>query len=113
MRAIKALVIFMGILLIGGLGLVGYGLYSKASKLSKKPADQAAAVTAPAAAEGNFGTQTIALPPGSRIEAVNSTANRVILHVAGPDGSSLVIVDPASGAVTGTVLLKPEAPAAR
>lgn len=115
MRAIKALVIFMGILLIAGLGLVGYGLYSKAGKLSKTPADQTA-VTAPAppsgaepVAEGGFGTQTIPLPPGSRVEAMNSAANRVILHIAGPDGSRLVIVNPVNGAVTGTVLLKPDA----
>jgi len=123
MRAIKAIVIFMGLLLIAGLGLLGYGLYSKASNLSKTPAERTAdapaavpaipAAAVPEAASGAaapvFGSQTVALPPGSRVEAMASAANRIVLHVAGPQGSRLVVVDPVSGAVTGTLVLTPEA----
>lgn len=123
MRAIKAIVIFMGLLLVAGLGLLGYGLYSKAGKLSKAPADQTAAAPAAApvassgaapeaasadAGRGAFGEQTVTLPPGSRVETMSSTASRVILHVAGPQGSRLVVVDPVTGGVTGTLILTPE-----
>lgn len=49
-------------------------------------------------------TATIDLPDGATVAGVSATASRAIIHAKMPDGSDrVVVVDPASGAVLGTI----------
>lgn len=53
---------------------------------------------------------TIDLPDGATVAGVSATAGRALIHVLMPDGRDRVlVVDPASGAVLGTIDLAPQA----
>jgi hypothetical protein len=104
MKAIKTLVIFMGVLLVAGLGMLGYGLMSKAGH--KAAHTQA---PAPAAAAG-FGTVTVPLPAGARVESIVQAGERVVLRVTGGGGERVIVLDPATGQVAGSFVLAPEPP---
>jgi len=47
------------------------------------------------------------LPPGSRLEQMSTTADRVILRLMGPEGEKLIVLDPTNGHVAGKVTLTP------
>lgn len=106
MKAIKALVAFMGVLLVAGLALLGWGLYSQAGKMTTK--SKRAAVTAE-----DFGAIAVPLPAGARIDQMVVAGDRVVLRVVGGGPERLMVLDPAAGAVAGSFVLTPEAPAPR
>lgn len=116
MKAIKAVVAAMGVLLLLGLGLLGYGLYSKARTVSAPPAP----APAPAAASENsagtsgvldFGTVRLDLPPGAALQQMAAAGSRIVLRIAVPGGEErLMVIDPAQGKVTGTFVLAAPAP---
>lgn len=95
MKALKALVIFMGVLLAGGVVLLVYGF---ATKLPSR-GGTAAPARGSAPAE-------LTLPPGARIEQMVAVGNRVVLHVSGGGTDQLIMLDPATGTVAGTVVVK-------
>jgi hypothetical protein len=105
MRAIKGLVVFLGVLLVAGLGLLGYGLYAK------KPPNKGMS-PAPAGVTAEFGAVSVPVPAGSRIEQMTSAGERVVLRLSGPGPEHLLVVDPAQGRVVGSFVLIPE-PAVR
>ncbi|OAN50518.1 hypothetical protein A6A04_18160 [Paramagnetospirillum marisnigri] len=105
MKAIKALVVFLGILLMAGLGLMGYGLFAKKAQY-KGMAAPAPAASAPASAD--FGTVAIPVPAGSRIEQVTAAGERVVLRLSGAGPDRLLVLDPAQGRVVGGFVLAPE-----
>lgn len=107
MKAIKALVAFMGVLLIAGLALLGWGLYSQAGKMATKSKPRSVA------AADDFGAVAVPVPAGARIDQVLVAGDRLVLRLAGAGAERLVVLDPASGAVAGSFVLTPEAPAAR
>lgn len=107
MKAIKGLVLFMGILLIAGLVLLGYGLYGKAKRID---AGAPAGSSSPAT---QFGKVEVPLPAGSRVEQVLSAGQRVVLRVTGAGAERFIVLDPADGRVAGQFVLSPEAPAPR
>lgn len=90
MRAIKILVFVMGALLLAGFAVVAAELLRGISGLNDRS-------DAPFAA-------TLDLPPDSRIYGVAEAGGRMAVRVALPDGTErLYILDPATGAVAGTV----------
>jgi len=101
-KAVKSLALGMGVLLLAGLGLLAYGLYSQAGKKAKTAAP--VQTEAPVAVDG-FGDLTLAEPPGARIAGVhlNGTMLAVIVRGQGPD--RIVLVDMARGERIGTVHL--------
>ena len=108
MKAIKALVAFMGILLIAGLALLGWGLYSQAGKLATKGKRPVVVSTQ------DFGAIAVPVPPGTRIEQTLVAAERVVLRLKDSvGGERLVVLDPANGSVAGSFVLTPEAPEPR
>jgi len=117
MQAIKALVIFMGILLIAGLGLLGYGMYTKAGR-SVKPSAPAAMVTTPSAL-ADFGALGLDQPVGTRIVGVQVTGPVLTVQLTeGGRPDRVAVVDLAAGRVLGVVSLDgaaatPEAPTAQ
>jgi Family of unknown function (DUF6476) len=97
-RFLKLLVAVMGVLLVAGVvGLV----VTLAARLSHRPSGLAATA---------FSAPPVTLPHGSKIETMTVGADRIVLQVDLVDGSvELVVIDLATGRLTGTIPLR-EAP---
>ncbi len=97
MRALRIFVVVMGVVLVVGFGTVFAVIAGRIARSGR---------AAPAAHP--FATTALDLPRGARIEAMTAAPNRLILQLAMPDGDSrLVIVDLATGALLGTIELRP------
>ena len=112
MNTLKALVIGMGALIVVGLALVGYGLYRNThphgeSAPGAAVAPAPSAPLSPAAPAGFFSSELPVLA-GSRLEQVLSAGDRLVLRFSGGEGDRLVVLDPRSGQVSGTVQLIPQ-----
>lgn len=105
MRAIKGLVVFLGVLLLAGLGLLGYGLYSKAPVKGTPSAAPATTAVAPVA---DFGQLAVPVPAGSRIEQMMVAGERVVLRLSGGGPERILVLDPGQGKVAGSFVLTPE-----
>lgn len=102
MAAVKSLVAFMGILILIGLGLLGYGMMRASDELGAGQANQNEA--------RHFGAVTLDQPTGSRLRQVMPDgAGRVLMTVTGggrPD--RVLVVDINSGRMLGSVHLAGE-----
>ncbi len=98
MKSLKALVIFMGLLIVAGLGLVAYGMVSQVAD------DPGAA--------GGFGETKLLLPAGCRLAEARLDEGRLVLRAEGPadrpDCQQVILLDPASGAELGRVTIAPQ-----
>lgn len=93
MRALKILVIVMGVMIVVGVAVLVSVIIGRVSG--------AASTARP------FVGAPIDLPPGARIEGMTADANRLVLRLALPDGASeLVVIDLATGARLGTIPLR-------
>ncbi len=91
MRALKTLVVVMGIMLIAGFAALVAVI---AGRLSHNSAPR------------SFAT-AIDIPRGARIEAMATGADRLVLNVALPEGSrQLLVIDLTTGARLGIVELR-------
>jgi hypothetical protein len=102
MKALKALVIGMGILIVIGIGLVGFGL-------TRGKPQQATAVTQTTAPEIKVGpfTSELPIPPGARLEQVIAAGDRLVLRFSSAEGDKLVLLDSRTGQLAGTIALVP------
>jgi len=93
MAALKVLVVVMGVLIVGGVGLILYGLATRMD-LSRG---------------GQFADGRIELPAGGKVLDMTAAGDRLVLRVALPDASErLVVVDLTRGRQLGTMeLVKP------
>jgi hypothetical protein len=111
MQAIKALVIVLGILIVAGVVLLAYAFYARTTdpefRLMKSVRQQAAAARASQRSEG-FGEASLALPEGCAIVDMQPDGKWLYLRI-GPAGpcERIVIVDPLSGRVHGSLLARP------
>lgn len=111
MQAIKALVIGLGILIVAGIVLLAYAFYARMTdpefRLMKTERQQAAAARASQRAEG-FGQASLDLPEGCSIVELQPDGKWLYLRV-GPPGpcERVVIVDPLSGRVQGSLVARP------
>jgi hypothetical protein len=93
-RALKILVIVMGIMLVGGFVAL---IISIAYMVKYRPT-AAPAVTVP------YTAPAIELPAGARIETLALDANRLVLSIIMPGGErELMVLDPTSGRRLGTI----------
>lgn len=95
MKALKALVIGMGILILLGLAVV------IAAIVARVGGDDETADSGP-----GFGTLHLGLPESCRIADARPADGKLVLRLAGPakDGcGDLIVVDPAEGAVLGRI----------
>ncbi|CCG40681.1 hypothetical protein [Magnetospirillum molischianum] len=101
MKALKALVIFLGVLIVAGVGLVIYGVSSKVGPKSTPPVTTGATT---ALSSTNFGSVDVALPKGATIEQVFAAGNHIIVRIGTDKGIAdrLIVLDPARGQVTGS-----------
>jgi len=111
MRALKALVIVMGVLILAGMAVVGTTLVKRAlnpqTTRRMSAAAERGAPSSGSAAERPYGPVEIALPPGARILRTSPAGRRLIveLELAG-GGERLLVVELESGALLGTIDLK-------
>ncbi len=101
MKALKGVVIGMGVLVVAGMVLLVYGLYYKAAhpdfKLLKD-GDRAEDALSPIPTD--FGNVEIPLPPGCRLLDVKPDGGRLY---AISDCSRVVVLDKITGTVLGTI----------
>lgn len=104
MQALKALVIFMGILIAVGITVVGVTIYRRGTDMVTS--DKAAPSTS-APATAPFGSRDLGLPSGSMIVSVQTVSiapgvERVLVHARLPDGGARILVlDPQQGTMGG------------
>jgi Family of unknown function (DUF6476) len=93
MRALKILVVGMGILLVVGFAVL---IAVVAGRVSRGPSGAAAARP--------FHSAAIDTPRGARIEAMTVGGDRLVLGLALPEGGhQVLIIDLATGARLGTI----------
>jgi Family of unknown function (DUF6476) len=99
-RALKILVVVMGIMLVGGFVALIISIAYMA-KHRQTPLPVASALPAP------YDAPAIELPSGARIETMALGANRLVLSIITQDGNrELLVLDPASGRRLGTIPLR-------
>lgn len=114
MRALKALVIVMGVLIIAGIALVGYTIVKRAVSPAApaKPAVSIAIPPAPpiagSAANAPYGPVEIPVPPDARILRTHAEGGRLLveLDLAG-GGERVLVIELSTGALIGSIDLKP------
>ncbi len=111
MKALKGLVIGMGVLIVAGLGVIVVTLYNRASAPGDSGVDRGgdrggdrgveAAGGAPLPA---FGTARLFLPAGGAVLGMTAADGRLLLRARHADASEWIyIVDLASGATLGKI----------
>ncbi len=102
MRALKVLVVVMGVLLVGGTAALMVAVIDRARHRQAEPTSAAA---------GHAFASTVDLPPGARIIGTEVAGERLIVRVAlAEGGEALILIDPRSGVRLGTIELRPGAP---
>ena len=100
MKSIKALVIFMGLLILAGLGMLVYGV-----------ANQVSEVAGPGAPDG-FDKTVISLPVGCSVIETRVDGDRLVVRTDGPLGyeqcQKIIIIDLQSGEVLGRITFVPQ-----
>lgn len=106
MRALKTLVIVLGVLIVVSMGLLGWGFYNRLAHRTVQAEGGTASGKGPASA--GFGEVRVELPAGCTVVELRPHADRLYLRT-GPTGlcERIVVVDAGSGRILGTILLKP------
>src|ERR1700692_875911 len=87
MKALRALVAGMAILIVIGIGLIGYAL----SRGKPQPATTVTQTTAPEIKGGYF-TSELPVLPGARLEQVTAAGDRLVLRFSSGEGDKLVLI---------------------
>lgn len=111
MAMLKGLIIFMGVLIVLGLGVIGVTIF----KRSTKPKTEAVETSAPAVpsapitgASRAFGSAVLNVGAGCEIAETRAEAGRLIVRTDGPGACRRIhILDLATGATLGTLEILP------
>jgi hypothetical protein len=105
MPAVKALVIGLGVLLLGGIALLIYGIVQKAADPKFKLFESR---SAGGAAVSTFGETSIALPEGCSVADIRPDGPRLYLRI-GPSGACerVLVIDATTGRPLGSIRLRP------
>jgi hypothetical protein len=96
MRALKILVVVMGVMLVGGFATLIAVIGGRISRGGSAPGTAR-----------TFATPAIDIPHGARIEAMAAGPDRLVLALALPEGGrQLVIIDLTTGVRLGTIELR-------
>ncbi len=100
MRALKVLVVIMGVLLVGGTVVLVAAIIDRARHRLTEP-------SALAWTGRGFDRTVIDLPPGAHVIATGAAGDRLVVRVGLADGGEmLVLIDPRNGERVGTVELR-------
>jgi len=99
MRALKLLVILMGVLLVAGMGTIVALIVHRVAVLDEG-----------VAAAPGFDRASVELPAGASVLGTSAVNGRLVVRVGlAAGGEELILIDPQSGRRVGTVELKPAA----
>lgn len=104
MRALKALVIFMGILIVVGIGFLIYGLITKLGNVPVTGQERVVSLMP----DTSGGRLNISVPQGSRFEQMEIADSRIVLRFATQDAQVLVFIDAVTGSVVGPMTINTE-----
>jgi hypothetical protein len=114
MRALKVLVIVMGVLLVAGIVALGFAVQYRTNHPRPAPTGSPA-TTAPdigpaiGSAAGAPRAMTLDLPQGARVVGAEASGDRLVVRVELGGGSAeLIIVNLATGAPVATLTLRPK-----
>jgi hypothetical protein len=97
MRALKILVIVMGVMLVIGFAALVAVIAGRVSRGGPSPVAARA-----------FSSSSIDIPQGARIEAITAGPDRLIVALMLPEGGRrLLVIDLATGARVGLIELRP------
>ena len=99
MRLLKALVFGMGALILVGIGVLGWGLAHRVAP--------GASSAGPGIDEPSYSSIEVPTPDAMAFQQMSATADRLLLRFSGAAGERIVVVDPKSGRVTGTIDVPP------
>lgn len=115
MQTVKAFVIFMGLLIAAGLGLLGYVLVDRLAGKAGGGRDFGEAGGGRDFGEAGdgrgFGEVALSLPAGCVIAAAQFDEGRLVLRTDGPRErgcQQVVVIDPDSGQVVGRIKAAPQ-----
>lgn len=95
MQALKALVVILGVLLVGGAGVVLGVILDRVNQSPLSPGRELARAV-------------VDLPAGARVLAADADGDRLMVRIAlAKGGEALILLDAKSGARLGTIELKP------
>ncbi|MEC8172711.1 MAG: hypothetical protein VX090_04955 [Pseudomonadota bacterium] len=95
MQPLKALVIFLGVLIFVAFGVLAYGVATKFKTSGETPTSR------------HFEATNVEILAGARIVETQIGGNRIILRVETPDGGmALILIDAGTGERTGVIYLK-------
>jgi hypothetical protein len=100
-RRLKAIVIVLGVLIVLAFGALVVGFLVKLGQGK-------AAVNALAAPASTPFQSSVALAPRQSVVSTELKNNRLLVHLKGPNGEDVVIVDAATGRELGRVHLTPQ-----
>jgi hypothetical protein len=105
MRALKVLVIVMGVVLVAGIVALGFAVQYRVNHPRPAPMATGPAI-GPASAPN---AMTLDLPQGAKVVGAEASGDRLVVRVelAG-GGQELIIVNLATGAPLATVTLRPQ-----
>jgi hypothetical protein len=105
MAALKALVIFMGVLIVVGAGTLGYVVMTRmaATEAANKAVAEAAKQPAPLPFN-----RAMTIPAGAEVESMTGVGDKLVLRIGGPAMQTrLLMIDAAHGTLLGTLDLIP------
>ncbi len=109
MAALKALVIVMGLLIVAGVGTLGYVIMTRmaATEAANKAAAQAALEAANQPPPTPF-NHAMTLPPGTEVQSITAAGDKLVLRIGGPAMQTrLLMIDATHGTLLGTLDLIP------
>ena len=117
-KALVSLVFGLGIILIGGFGLLIFGLYQRASdpdfKFFSENSDKPAQISPAANPTPRLNTNlpvniSIPLPKGERIKEIEASGNRIIVHITNQaKQDQIMVLDAETGAVIRRLRFDPQ-----
>jgi hypothetical protein len=104
MRALRLLVIVLGVLLVGGTLALVVAIIMR----SPRPTESRSSNPQPGAASLTPYDTAVDLPAGSVVQSIQPAGDRVLLHLVLPSGrQQIIVLDQGSGLRRGTIELRP------
>ncbi|MDH5556490.1 MAG: hypothetical protein OEZ03_04020 [Alphaproteobacteria bacterium] len=116
MQALKSLVIFLGVLIVIGMGVLAYGIMLKFEKWQAKKDEEASppsiSAPAPVITGAWTGDLRVTVPAGARVSETIVADGRMIVRLSLADDSQrFLIFDLGTGRQLGAIDLQPESSA--
>jgi len=103
-RILKVVVIVMGLLLVAGFAFVVAAIVYQATRVGESES-----VASPSQTMGNQpGELGLDVPSGTKIEGVTLDGKRMAVHLVGPNGAEIAVIDVDKGRVIARIRLEPK-----